>query len=1066
MGPRNWSCGAAVAAVVGVSLLANWPALADEKPARKTKRAWTLVEAQAELLLHPRDPYLQYVALQLARREGKQEEVAGLIEPLLGGRRRGWHDFYPPLPDDVRRERRERPDLFSIFTGALAVQESLQLDTMRAPGASGGAPPSALLTVKQGPVTVTRTVPYTVAKQVPVEVEKDGVKTTVYRTAYETAYKEVTETVYRGPSVTVPKWPVVGTAAAGSLPSAARPLLAATTLAALGHDRPRPPVGVAALQGPAVKSHPWRKMLAGRRPEISPLTRCVPDDFYFAEFRSLNRLLDALEVSDLWSTHLYNQAAQEARTQRVSERLKEQLAVPTDDLLRRFYDRAVAEVAVTGSDLYLREGSDVTLLFRLKRPELFKARMDVAQKEAEKAHPGCRVSQGEHLGVSYVHLSTPERGLHVFAAYPRADLHVRSNSLPALRRVVAAIRGRDAEGKEVRRLGDTPEFAYIRTLLPRGAEEEDGLIYLSDPFIRRLVGPRLKLTERRRVLCYNHLRMLGHASMLYRTEFGHAPGSLADLVRARCLPEKFGEGPFACPDGGTYSLSADGALGVCSHHGHAQFLRPCCESALDRVSAEEADDYDAFRKEYNEYWRTYFDPIAIRVQVRPERYRLETVVLPLIDDSIYTGLAAVLGGKPEPLDALPVPKANIFSVNFRLNKEALHQGLQRLFAGDALVAQSVAALGAVPHAGLPAAAPWPALAALGRDPLEEWTEPGEVAGELKKLGVPEEAARKLTYKNFRKVLYQGLGNQIGFHVYDAEPHVDFNLPRFFGDLFRLSNGQGDSTALAALGLFLMSSANSPAYLSVPVQDAALVDDFVDALDAVAAALASSHNKELLGDVLQTDFYRVVHPSKVIIRGNGIQFGAVKWRFFTARIGRAFYVATKQYIIEDLIAAEAKAARDGKGDSGPVAHAMIRVRPENWKKTLADYRLGWSENNRQACLCNLGPLSHVGRAFGAAAGGEYTAALPARRGREVCRLADRLHAVHFFCPDGGDYLLDRDGRSVTCSAHGWARQPLQRATPREQAEWNKLLDGLGGMTITLTFLEDGLRAVLTSRPHSR
>ena len=41
------------------------------------------------------------------------------------------------------------------------------------------------------------------------------------------------------------------------------------------------------------------------------------------------------------------------------------------------------------------------------------------------------------------------------------------------------------------------------------------------------------------------------------------------------------------------------------------------------------DDYDAFRKEYNEYWRTYFDPIAIRVQVSPQRYRLETVVLPV-----------------------------------------------------------------------------------------------------------------------------------------------------------------------------------------------------------------------------------------------------------------------------------------------------------------------------------------------------------------------------------------------------------------------------------------------------
>ena len=70
------------------------------------------------------------------------------------------------------------------------------------------------------------------------------------------------------------------------------------------------------------------------------------------------------------------------------------------------------------------------------------------------------------------------------------------------------------------------------------------------------------------------------------------------------------------------------------------------------------------------YWQTYFDPIAIRVQVTPQRYRLETIVLPLIDNSIYQGMARALGGKPEPLDALPVPKRNIFSIQGRFDKKA------------------------------------------------------------------------------------------------------------------------------------------------------------------------------------------------------------------------------------------------------------------------------------------------------------------------------------------------------------------------------------------------------------
>jgi hypothetical protein len=1053
--------------MVGLSLLANRPSLAGERPPQKTARAWTLEEAEAQLRLYPRDPYLQYMVLQLARRENKQGEAAKTIGE--GSRDFGVGSQRWEAAGNGRdpRGRTAQADLFSIFTGALAVQESLQLDTMLGANGTGAAsqPPIRIIT-QEVPTTVIQRVHYTVARKTPVEIEEDGVKKTKMRTVYETRDKDETRTITKTLSIPVASWPVVGANAVGMMASHSGPLVAATSLAALPPDsRHQGPVDVSTLRGLQIKSHPWGKMLAGRKPEISLLARCVPDDFYFAEFRSPSRLLDALEISDLWSTHVYNQALQEARSQRVSERLQEQLAVPTRDALRPFYDRVVEAVAVTGSDLYLREGSDVTLIFQLKQPQLFKARMDALLEEAARRHLDSRTSKGEYLGVPYVHVETPERQLHVFSAYPRDNLHVRSSSLVALRRVLEAIQGQDAEGKQVRRLGDTPEFAYIRTVLPPGAPEEDGLIYLSDPFIRRQVGARLKLTERRRLICYNHLRMIGHASLLYRTEHGQAPRSLEDLVKTRCLPAELAQAKSACPDGGRYSLSADGGLGVCSHHGHAQLLRPCCESDLTHVAGEEADQYDAFVQEYNQYWQTYFDPIAIRIQVRPVRYRLETLVLPLIDNSIYTGLATVLGGEPEPLDALPVPKRNIFSVNFRLNKERLYKELET-FPADRTISEPVpedlGLLGVAPSAGLPGAVPWASLAAFGRDPIEKAMGPTvetAIAGELGKLGVPEKQARKLTYRNVKRFLFEGLGNQIGFHVYDAEPHVDFNLPRFFGDLIRLLNNQGDEAALMGFALFLMSSANSPVYFSVPVQDAAIVDDFVEALDAVSAALARVSSWDVVGTGIKTDFYRIVHPSKVVIRGNGIRIGPVTWRFFTARIGKTFYIATKQYILEDLIAVEAAGQR--KKDPGPSAHAMICVRPQGWDRTLADSRLGWAENNRQACLANLGPLSQVGRAFGTlVAGGDYSQAQAARRGRDICCMADRLYGAHFFCPEGGKYLLDREGRAVTCSVHGWSQQPRQYAIRRDQMDGDRLLRSFGGMTVTLTFLEDGLRAVLT------
>ena len=107
------------------------------------------------------------------------------------------------------------------------------------------------------------------------------------------------------------------------------------------------------------------------------------------------------------------------------------------------------------------------------------------------------------------YVGTPDRAIYVWSAYPKPDLHVRSNSKAALQRVLRAI----ADDREIARLGESAEYQYIRTLMVRGDEREDVFVYFSDPFIRRLVGPELKLTERRRRIAYNHLRMIGHGAM-------------------------------------------------------------------------------------------------------------------------------------------------------------------------------------------------------------------------------------------------------------------------------------------------------------------------------------------------------------------------------------------------------------------------------------------------------------------------------------------------------------------------------------------------------------------------
>ena len=133
---------------------------------------------------------------------------------------------------------------------------------------------------------------------------------------------------------------------------------------------------------------------------------------------------------------------------------------------------------------------------------------------------------------------------------------------------------------------------------------------------------------------------------------------------------------------------------------------------------------------------------------------------------------------------------------------------------------------------------------------------------------------------------------------------------------------------------------------------------------------------------------------------------------------------------------------------------MRLRPDNWNEVLPGYNLGWEEANRAACHENLSLLANVNRGWNdrERSGGAPDAVLMER--------VARLYSVRPFCPDGGTYTLSADGKACKCSIHGDALDPRQLAAPSPGSATGKLLKSLSGINFTLTFEEDGLRAVAT------
>jgi hypothetical protein len=305
-------------------------------------------------------------------------------------------------------------------------------------------------------------------------------------------------------------------------------------------------------------------------------------------------------------------------------------------------------------------------------------------------------------------------------------------------------------------------------------------------------------------------------------------------------------------------------------------------------------------------------------------------------------------------------------------------------------------------------------------------------------------------KSFREVLDKGLGNQIALHVYDAVPIVDVNLSSMLAGVLSSRPGSAESE-LEMIGIgALAASLSSPVYISIPVKNAEIVDRFLESLDPLLT-------NRLQAQGFEQDFYFLRKDKELTLRGNVLRFGAVKVRFFTGRIGDAFYIVicNKPFILDDLVALEAarKSGALKPCDPGPVGHAMMRLRPENWNQVLPDFHLGWAENNRIGCLGNLGPLSNVARSMTASRNGQPAEAA------DVLHEAERLHDVHFFCPEGGHYKVTPDGKKCTCTVHGWDREPRQRTAPLPESPSTRLMREFAGLSATLTFREDGLQAVL-------
>lgn len=488
------------------------------------------------------------------------------------------YDIVPVRSGTIASQRRELPDLYSVFTGAAAIQESLQLELL------GTGPQSP--------------------------AQRDAI-----------------------------------------------------TKGAVQDEL----VPLAALQGPAVKSHPFKEMLQGRNPELPALAAYIPEDQYAVFFSNITKQLELADLMDEWGGNLLHQVEASARDFKVRDKVSRQLCLENSWLTRLFGDRVIGDMAFTGSDPFLKEGTAFTVLFSLKDKERFRKQLEKRYAEAARTY-GAKRSTFSSAGQSGFSAVSPDKSVSSHTLI-MGNVAIVSNSLSALQRVADTIAGR------LRSLALADDFRYMRTIFPQNAAEEDIFIYLSDPHIRTLTGPRWKIGEARRMRCSAQMGLLANARLWFRAEQRREP-AMAELISGGYL----GQNPPACPDHGSYSFDSRG-VPHCSLHNCQGLLTPVGEVPLERVTRQEAAQYQAFVENYNRYWTQFFDPIGIRVKMGQD-IRIQTCILPLIENSWYDGLTAFSGRTPGELSESSVLPRTIMSIRGHMAPDWLAKtGLAERLAG-------------------------------------------------------------------------------------------------------------------------------------------------------------------------------------------------------------------------------------------------------------------------------------------------------------------------------------------------------------------------------------------------
>ena len=404
------------------------------------------------------------------------------------------------------------------------------------------------------------------------------------------------------------------------------------------------------LHGVEVASHPFETLLKDTAGEKSlPLAEIVPRDRFFL-YAKPDALLSLLGRGSEFIHDLDSLISRRTLEYDLKKKYLNRLGLSEIWLSTFLQAGIIKEAALVVPDLFFIDGTELTVAVRLAKPHLLPPLL-LRGIGLPALAEGSIVTQ-----------RLADDG-QVFWALAE-DILICSTSQEELAALL------DLQAKKGRgSLGKSAEFRYMLEKLPLDASTQL-YVYLSDPFIRRLTGAKTKIGQLRRLQARRDLEKLTGSALLAKLDGMDKPNSLQQLIVHGYAPASMAREDYSLADDLTAHSKRYGSLGG---------LTPVSRLNIRTVTAQEAEAYRGYLDNYSRFWSRYFDPIAMRVNERPNgSHEATTFILPLIENSIYGALRNVLASTTEghPLHIPVLDPKPLSMLSFNLNEEGRMNGIK------------------------------------------------------------------------------------------------------------------------------------------------------------------------------------------------------------------------------------------------------------------------------------------------------------------------------------------------------------------------------------------------------